>query len=270
MNAISFEKLGQKGKAEITDRVWWEELNLNSDNEVIQDPHWFQVITRSSRGLLANSVSKCEMDAGDIDKRIQQTIDTYRNLDAPFHWIVAPSSRPHDLATRLVAAGMQFGGTSYGLIAECRKITVPERSDVTVEPLNSKNNQEYTSLMSPDAFIEDHAVERHRKLVQHHLEKKGHLVSHFLARFQGKPAGIAEIRYHSGYASIPGGRPQVKPEFTNNGVFGTLVAHLAADAIKKGLQVIATYTGKDCLPIWSKLGFETTSEYKIYFWRPNT
>jgi len=269
MSTTNVGMLERQDKEKITDRVWWEELNLNPDNEIIQDPHWFQVITRSSRGLLANSVSKCEIDVADIDKRIQKTIDTYKSLDTPFHWVVAPSSRPHDLATRLVAAGMRFGGTSYGLIAECSKITAPERSDVTVEPLSDKNIREYTSLMSPDTFVEAHAVERHRGLVQHHLEKKGHLVSHFLARFQGRPAGIAEIRYHSGYAFVPGGRPQVKSEFTNNGVFGTLVAHLAADAAKKKLGVIATYAGNECVPIWLKLGFEITSEYKIYFWRPN-
>jgi hypothetical protein len=127
MSTIDFEKLGPQDKAKITDRVWWEELGLSPDNEIIQDPHWFQVITRSSRGLMANSVAKCEIDDGDIDKRIQQTIATYRGLGTPFHWVVAPSSRPRDLAQRLVAAGMHLGGTSSGLIADPRKITVPAR-----------------------------------------------------------------------------------------------------------------------------------------------
>jgi hypothetical protein len=268
MSTIDFEKLGPQDKAKITDRVWWEELGLNPDNEIIQDPHWFQVITRSSRGLMANSVAKCEIDDGDIGKRIQQTIATYRDLGSSFHWVVAPSSRPHDLASRLVAAGMHLGGTSYGLIADPRKITVSNRPDVTVEPVTEKNINEYTSLVSSDKFIEDHAVERHRKMVHHHLKEKAHLVTHFLARFQGKPAGIAQIRYHSGYAFIPGGRPEVKPEFTNNGVFGTLAAHLAADAVKRGFHVIANYAGAETMPLWLKLGFEKTGEYQLYFWRP--
>jgi hypothetical protein len=155
MSTIDFEKLGSQDKAKITDRVWWEELGLSPDNEIIQDPHWFQVITRSSRGLMANSVAKCEIDDGDIDKRIQQTIATYRGLGTPFHWVVAPSSRPRDLAQRLVAAGMHLGGTSSGLIADPRKITVSKRPDVTVEPVTEKNIDEYTSLISSDAFIED-------------------------------------------------------------------------------------------------------------------
>ena len=96
-----------------------------------------------------------------------------------------------------------------------------------------------------------------------------HRFSHFLAKFQGKPAGLAQIRYHSGYAFIPGGRPEVKPEFTNKGVFSTLVAHLAADAVKRGLHVIATYAGKQTSPLWLQLGFEKTCEYELYFWRPN-
>jgi hypothetical protein len=271
MTTIDFEKLGPKQKAEITDRVWWEELTfgLNPDTEIIKDPHWFQVITRSSRGILANSVSKCEVNEADIDKRIEQTFATYRSLGNPFHWVIAPSSRPRDLATRLVAAGMHHGGTSYGVIGDPRKVEAQMPSGVTIEPLTAKNVHEYNSVMSPDRFVEDHAVERHRKLVHHHLGEKTHLISHFLAKFQGRPAGIAEIRYHTGYAFIPGGRPQVTPEFANKGVFKALGAHLAADAAKRDFQVIATYAGKDCVPIWSKLGFEKTSDYEIYLWRPN-
>jgi GNAT superfamily N-acetyltransferase len=269
MSTVDFERLGNDDKAKITDRVWWEELGHSPDNEIIQDRHWFQVITRSSRAILANSVAKCELDDGNIDKRIQETIATYRSLGAPFHWVVAPSSRPRDLATRLVAAGMHLGGTSYGLIADPRKITSSKHPDVTVEPVTGKNVHEYTSLISSDPFIEDHAVERHRKIVHHHLEKKGHLVSHFLAKFQGKPAGIAQIRYHSDHAFIPGGKPEVKPEFAGHGVFSALVEHLAADAVQKRLHVIANYAGKETAPLWLKRGFEKTCEYGLYFWRPN-
>jgi GNAT superfamily N-acetyltransferase len=268
MSSVDFQKLGQADKAKITDRVWWEELGHSSDNEIIQDPHWFQIITRSSRGILANSVSKCEIDDNDADNRIQQTIATYRNLGAPFHWVVAPSSRPRNLAARLVNAGMKHGGVSYGLVADPKKITGSKRPDITIEPVTERNIDEYTPLISSDPFIEDHAVERHRKMVKHHLDKKGDLVSHFLARFKGKPAGIAQIRYHSGYAFIPGGKPTVKPEFTNNGVFSALVEHLAADAIKKGFGVIATYAGEKTSPLWIKRGFEKTCPYEIYLWYP--
>jgi len=269
MSTTDFETLTQQDKAKITGRVWWEELGHSPDNEIVQDPHWFQVITRTSRGLLANSVARCEIEYDGIDARIQQTMATYRTLGASFHWVVGPSSRPRDLAARLIASGMHLGGTSYGLIADPRKITTANSPEVTVELVTDKNIDEYTSLISADAFIEDHAVERHRQIVHHHLDKKRHLVSHFLAKFQGKPAGLAQIRYHSGYAFIPGGRPEVKPEFTNKGVFSTLVAHLAADAVKRGLHVIATYAGKQTSPLWLQLGFEKTCEYELYFWRPN-
>ena len=140
MSTIDFEKLGPQDKAKITDRVWWEELGLSPDNEVIQDPHWFQVITRTSRGLLANSVAKCEIDDAGIDNAFSKPSLLTETLGASFHWVVAPSSRPRDLAARLTAAGMQLGGTSSGLIADPRKITVRNRPDVTVEPLPIKTS----------------------------------------------------------------------------------------------------------------------------------
>src|SRR5262249_38739070 len=112
MSTVDFEKLNNEDKAKITDRVWWEELSHSSDNEIIEDQHWFQIVTRSSRGLLANSVAKCQLDEGHIDKRIEETIATYQRLNLPFHWRCCPSTRPRDLTKRLVAAGMNLGGHS--------------------------------------------------------------------------------------------------------------------------------------------------------------
>jgi hypothetical protein len=160
-------------------------------------------------------------------------------------------------------------GTSYGLIADPRKIPNSRHADVTIETVTAKNVHEYASTMLPDAHIEDHAIERHRKAVHHHIEHKRDVVSHLLARYKGKAAGTAQIRYHDGYAFIPGGRPQVNEEFTSHGVFTDLVAHMAEDAVKRRLHVIATYAGNDCVPTWSKMGFAKTCDYQIYVWRPN-
>jgi hypothetical protein len=269
MSSVDFKKLSPQQKAQYTDRVWWEELGLNPDNEVIQDPHWFQVVTHTSRGLLANSVSKCEIDDENIQQRILSTIATYRDLNAPFHWVVAPSSRPSDLGKRLTEAGMQLGCTSVGIVADPKNIRIPSQPGISVEPISAKNISEYASLMAPGPFMEDHAVERHRKLAHHHLEKKAHLVGHFLARVNGEAAGIAQIRYHKDYASVPGGVPEVKSKFSKSGVYAALVAHLNADAVKKGFGIIATYAPKALASRWLDLGYEKTCEYEIYFWQPN-
>src|ERR1039457_3950610 len=196
MKSVDFKRLTPQQKTQFTDRVWQEELRLNPDNEIIQDSHWFQVITRTSHGLLANSVSKCEIDDETIQERILGVIATYRALNSPFHWVVAPSSRPRDLGKRLIAAGMHLGCPSVGVIGDQKNIRLPKHPSVSIEPLSTKNIADYVSLMAPGPFMEDHAIKRHHKLVHHHLEKKAHLVGHFLARFKGQAAGIAQIRYH--------------------------------------------------------------------------
>src|SRR4051794_40914771 len=116
MSAIDLQALTPMQKAAYTDRCWWEEIGHNHDNEVIADPHWFQVVTRSTASLMANGVMRCEIDDGAIDERIRKTIEIYRTNGLPFHWTVSPSSRPRDLSKRLLAAGMSLGSVNVGIV----------------------------------------------------------------------------------------------------------------------------------------------------------
>jgi hypothetical protein len=245
----------------------------NHDNEVIQDPHWFQIVTRSTPSLMANGVMRCEIDDGTIDERIKKAIEIYRTNHLPFHWTVASSSRPHDLTNRLLAAGMSLGAVTPGFIGDPNKIKIDEPSNVTVEPLSAKTLDEYTALLAHSAFVEEHALKRLHAQVQNQLETKRHWVSHFLARLNGIPAGICQNRYHKGYVYQLGG--SVKPEFRRKRVFAALLRRLNIDAAEKGFGIVVCHAPKQ-KPVANRsiegmllsFGYEKTYEYETYHWRP--
>jgi hypothetical protein len=280
MSAINFQTLTPKQKADYTDRVWWEEMGKNPDNEVIQDPHWFQIVTRSTPSLMANGVMRCEIKDGAIDDRIRKTIEIYRTNKLPFHWTISPSSRPEDLAKRLVAAGMSLGSVSVGFVGDPNKINIPEPPHVTVEPLSAKTLDDYAALLAHSHLVEQHALKRLQTQVNDQLKTKQHWVSHFLARYNDVPAGICQNRYHQGYIYQLGG--SVKPEFRNKGVYSALLRRLNIDAVEKRIGIIvchapkkmnhSTSTAASGKSIEGKLlqfGYEKTCDYETYQWRQN-
>lgn len=281
MTAVDFGKLSPAQKADFTDRCWWEEIGHNPDNEVIKDDHWFQIVTRSTPSLMANGVMRCEVKDASIDRRIRDTIELYRSAKLPFHWTVCPSSQPHDLAKRLLAAGMTLGAVHDGIVGDPKKIKAPTSKKVTVEPLSEANIHEYTVLLAHSAYSEDHAVKRLQAQVHHQLAAKRHWVSHFLARLDGVPAGICQNRYHNGYVHQLGGA--VKPEYRKNGVLSALLHRLGEDAVEKGFGILVCHaphhhkSPKSWRPephqsiddLMLSLGYEKTCEYETYFWKPS-
>ena len=289
MNAVNFKTLTPAQKAHYTDRSWWEEMGVHHDNEVvIHDAHWFQVITRSTPSLMANGVMRCEIADGSIDERIHKTIETYRAAGLPFHWTVSPSSKPHDLGQRLLAAGMSQVATHDGIVGDPHTIKIAESPNVTVEPLTAETLDEYTAMLAHSCFAEDHALKRLHHQVEHQLQAKRHWVSHFLARHHGVPAGICQNRYHKGYVHQLGG--SVKPGSRKNGVLAALLRRLNMDAVEKGFGIVVCHAPHarirtshkhnhpaDWMPIADQktegmmlhLGYEKTCEYQMYQWRPN-
>jgi hypothetical protein len=292
MSTINFQALTPTQKADFTDRCWWEEMGVNHDNEVIQDAHWFQIVTSSTPSLMANGVMRCEVDDGSIDERIRKTIDIYRAKNLPFHWTVSPSSKPHDLGQRLLGAGMTLGAIHDGIVCDPHKIKIAEPPNVTVEPLSAKTLNDYTAMLAHSCFVEDHALRRLHHQVEHQLESKRHWVSHFLARLDGVPAGICQNRYHKGYVHQLGG--SVKPESRKNGVLAALLRRLNIDAVEKGFGIVVCHapharnpritasshkhnSPSAWMPIADQksegmmlhLGYEKTCEYEMYQWRPN-
>jgi GNAT superfamily N-acetyltransferase len=266
---IDFSKLSPQQKAGYTDRAWWDEMGKNPDNRIIEEEGWFQFVTPSSKSMLANGVARCELDASTIDAQIKKTIDLYRSYDVPFHWEVAPTSRPADLADRLKAAGLKKELGHDGYVGDPAKIELPPPSpEITVVELTPEHFEDWAAVMGHHYLVEPHALERMRKQVEHQHANHKQWIKHFVARHNNETVGIVQARYQHGYVLFQGA--SVRKEYRSKGVFPAMFGALIADAKKSGVGLIVLHVDHVApSPMYAKLGFEKTCEYQTFVWRPH-
>jgi GNAT superfamily N-acetyltransferase len=267
LRKIEFAELSQQEKIAFSDRAWWDEMGKNPDNQIIEEKGWFQFVTPSSQSMLANGVCRCELDASEIDERIKKTIDFYRSHKVPFHWEVAPSSRPVDLPDRLKAAGLKKELGHDGYVGDPAQIQLPPPSlDVTVVPLTPEHLEEWAEVMADHYLVEPHAAERLRGQVEHQHANHKEWVKHFVGRFANKTAGIIQARYQHGYVLFQGS--SVRKRYRNKGVYRAMLGAVIADAKKSGVGLIVIHADHaTSSPRYKNLGFEKVCEYQTFVWR---
>jgi GNAT superfamily N-acetyltransferase len=269
LSKIDFDKLTTADKVAYTDRAWWDEMGKNPDNVVIQEKGWFQFATPSSRSMLANGVCRCELDESKIDTQIEKTIKYFRSHNVPFHWEVAPSSRPTDLPHRLKAAGFKKELGHDGYVGDPAKVQLPPPSSgIEVVPLTPAHFKEWGEVMGHHYLVEPHALERMRKHVEHQHANHKEWIKHFVARHNNDAVGIVQARYHHGYVLFQGA--SVRKEHRSKGVFPAMFGALIGDAKKSGVGLIVLHVDHAApSPMYAKLGFEKTCEYQTFVWRPH-
>jgi hypothetical protein len=265
---IEFAKLSAQEKAGFADRAWWDKMGINPDNQVTEEKGWFQIVTPSSRSMLANGVCRCELDASEIEARIKKTIDLYRSHNVPFYWEVAPSSRPVDLPERLKAAGLKKELGHDGYVGDPAKVQSPPPSaEVTVVPLTPEHLRDWAAVMADHYLVEPHALERLGKQVEHQHANHKDWIKHFVARHNDQTVGIIQARYQHGYVLFQGA--SVLKPYRSKGVFPAMFGALIADAKKSDVGLIVLHVDHAApSPMYEKLGFEKVSSYQTLVWRP--
>jgi GNAT superfamily N-acetyltransferase len=71
-----------------------------------------------------NCVVYADLTEGEADGEIEASLGRMRAQGVPGSWHVGPSMRPHDLGTRLLAQGFEYGGDDIGMAMDLS--TLPE------------------------------------------------------------------------------------------------------------------------------------------------
>lgn len=194
-----------------------------------------------------------QVDAADIDGRLDELIRQVGAHAGRYLWVVGPSSRPHDLADRLVARGFDVAYTWNGLALDDLSVTLPTNDDVRIEPLSWENVEDYVARCAdpddPDARTA-RRISAHRYL--HFTDREVQL---FVARVGGQVAGYAVFRIEPTRIAYLRSAMTVA-EFRRRGVFLSLVAHRLAIARAAGCTaaVVQAMTTTSA-PILMKHGF---------------
>jgi hypothetical protein len=216
------------------------------------------VRVQPSRG----EVVALRVDAADIDGRLDALIGQVGAHAGRYLWVVGPSTRPRDLADRLVARGFDVAYTWDGLALDDLSVTLPMNDDVRIEPLSWENVEEYaarcTGSTDPEARAARH-LSAHRYLCSTNRE-----VRIVVARVGGHVAGYAVLRIEPTRVAYLRSAMTVA-EFRRRGVFLSLVAHRLAIARAAGCTaaVVQAMTTTSA-PILMKRGFKPVCQLAAF------
>jgi GNAT superfamily N-acetyltransferase len=199
-------------------------------------------------------------------ERVERTIDEVLEFFGPvaFTWVVGPSSRPADLAARLVARGLVDVGDGDLLTATLPIPGLRVLPDLKIVEVESEEfaliGLRLAHPNADDAEIAQSLRERVAYL-RHPGRHGGYLVA-----FLGDDAvANAGYRYSSDGSTIYLTGAETVERFRRHGVYQTLVAYRAEAAAKRGCRYAAILARRDTsLPVLMKRGFVDHGHLPIF------
>ena len=228
------------------------------DLEVVERPGWLQLIAPRFRDGGLNGVWRSILADDDADAVIAATIATYAARDLRFRWVVAPDSRPLDLAERLTRHGLQGEpGRGMACATASPAITAATIADgITIERVDLDSVTIFDHVMGAGWEIDPAPFAHYHRAL---LTDPDRASSLYLARWQGEPAATAAQMRIGRSTYLIGG--VVLPAFRGHGLYRALVVTRLREAAAAGLALAVTHARvATSAPILERLGFSTVAE----------
>jgi GNAT superfamily N-acetyltransferase len=210
---------------------------------------------------------------GDIDGRIDEIIDRFRQRDVKFMWLVHPTAQPADLAARLARRGLHLVEHGTGMSLDVKEPLPPAPSE--------DGPVVYRQVRDPDdmaAFEElirqywDLGGSSHDYVFG--INRWAHDLGHgarWVAFKHGTPVGKAYMSYTVGAdahavsddtAAVFG--VYVRPEARGDRVASTLMAHLIEQAAATGRRRVVLHSSEMALSLYLRIGFAARCPLPVY------
>ncbi|MCP9956498.1 GNAT family N-acetyltransferase [Streptomyces sudanensis] len=218
-----------------------------------------------------NGVLWSGLTAATADAAVAEQVRHFTALGRDFEWKLYAHDEPHDLGTRLRAAGFTAGPREALMVAEADRIaalgTAPP-DGVELVPVTDAAGVDLMGEVHDRAFGTDGARLR-RRLVRRLAEAPGTLVA-VVAVADGRPVSSARMECvpGTGFAGLWGGG--TVPGWRGRGLYRSLVVHRARVAADRGHRWLQVDASDDSRPILGRLGFRVLSTTTPYDHRPET
>jgi GNAT superfamily N-acetyltransferase len=220
--------------------------------------------------LGVNIITYSRLTAANADAVIADQIAHYAALGRRFEWKLYSHDQPPDLLDRLRNHGFEIGEVE-ALMALDLRATPP----ALLAPIAADVRRIQDAAGLDDVLAVNEGVwEGDRGWLREALESElgatpDHLSIH-MAYLDGRPACSAWIRFspQSDFASLWGG--STLPEFRGRGLYTSLVARRAQDAIARGYRFLTIDASPMSRPIVAKHGFRLLTYTYECVWSPDT
>ena len=211
------------------------------------------------QGSVWAGVSGVRVEPGEVDALVAETRERIPP-DKTTAWWIDPGSRPPDLRERLLALGFRGPADGHDLLHALACVEEPPAGPADVEVVRVECYDDHVAAVEVmwDAFetpAERREQQRAHLRSEFDAARAAGVPVTFLARVDGRPAGVGRSVYADGGVFLIGG--SVAEWARGRGVYRALVRARWDDAVARGTPALVTEALPDTsYPILRRLGFE--------------
>ncbi len=253
---------------ELNLRALWVERSRLPQIELYAEPGrtWF---VSSLRYPGANGVLWADFPSGELDGRIEGTLDLFRARRIPMTWWVGPLSRPAELGQRLQAHGLVAVADEPGMAADLLALSEDVLPPSTLEVRRVGDRQALRQWVG--IFLKSFGVPRPMGRVIREIEEGLGLDQEsprqlFLAFLDGKPVATAMLFLGAGVAGLYG--VATLPRLRRHGIGTTVTLAALRQARARGYRVAVLHASRAGFSVYRRLGFREYCRVQQFGWEP--
>ncbi len=219
--------------------------------------------------LLFNGVLNACLPPDDLDQHIEHALTPFAVRKLPVFWMTGPSTQPHDLGQRLLAAGLSDAGELVGMAADLSAVgegrSVPP--DLVIERVRDIPTLErwVATFSAGFGYSPDVGQSFFAVFASLGLEARSPL-THYLGLVAGEPVATASMFLGAGVAGIYS--VSTLPAWRRQGIGAAMTLEPLRDAHSSGYHMGILHAEPGGLSLYRRLGFREYCTLRPYLWSP--
>lgn len=214
-----------------------------------------------------NRVFLARFPASVVDQRIQEVLANYRSRKVPVGWMVGPSSKPPDLGSRLLRAGLIRGREEAGMAMDLA--TLPEQvampKGLVVDRVADRESlEDWVQVVTASFGLPDSLGS---VLCEVLVSAAGSEVSPwrlFVGVLDGEPVGASRLFLHSDAAGVY--HVGASPRARGRGVGSAMTFAALLEARRWGSRLAVLRATRSTQGLHGRLGFREYCRFGWYLW----
>ena len=222
---------------------------------------------------LMNAIVRAQLDDENLEAKIEETINFFKQRSIPFMWWIGPSSRPNDLGEIISTYGLtKLEHDSPGMAVDLRKLDeatfheASNHSNVTVKQVqNADELRKWSSIVGKCFDFPDIITKAFYEMWTVVLEEEN--VVNYLAFLNGNPVASSNVIYSAGVAGI--WCVGTLSKYRGQGIGTAITMAPLLDARKRGYEIGILNSSEQGFNVYRRIGFKKTCEFRQYVWTPD-
>jgi GNAT superfamily N-acetyltransferase len=214
-------------------------------------------------------VTYSDLDSSNADQVIGEQVAHFGHQGRDLTWIVCEHDTPTDLKERLLEHGFEAEEPEAVLVLDLGRAPSLLLQAVQQDVRRIEHSDHLDDVITIHRSVWGGSQSDWRARLAERLLEAPHTLGLYVAYVDGTPASTAQVSFyaHGRFASLV--RAATLPAYRARGLFSSLVATVAQEARRRGVQFLDTEANAMSRPVLVKLGFQLLTWAHPCIWRAN-